>query len=411
MRNVIFLSSIAILFFFLMACNEDIEPSLYNPNYQSGPQPVISAIDPPGSALAGVGTIKVSGQHFKPVEPYNDYNQIYFDKRRVNIISMTEAELIISSPNYINDSIVVKIAVRGSDLFSEPFFYRLTAAVDTTFGGLDDLPQKHILYGLAFDLTNNLYLSAQVAATPNFGRIFKIDEMGGRLLYADKTTFLRANGMRMGPENKLYVAIVAGRVKQIKTIDNSGTETVFANLPTNPRDLEFDNYGNLWVAAQENLIRIKSDQSAETVYNLGIDLKSVRVYDEYLYTVGSKQNLTEQKILRFKINSDGSLGSEEIVLDAEGEAWLAGKTINAITFSADGVMYLGTTASPDALFEFDPESKSHQVIYPGLIAADIYALHWDSGNFLFATQQQKNGESNILKIDMRKQGAPYFGRQ
>lgn len=393
-------------------CNESVEPSLYPPDRESAPQPVIHALLPPDSTFAGVGTMTIQGENFYPKQPYNDYNQVWFNKVKADIQSMTETEIIIATPNLIADSIQVKIAVWRAELFSEPVLYKLKAAVDTTFGRLDDYPKVYQAYGIASDANNNVYVSCQVYATPNFGQILKITPDGESTVFVQKTSFLRANAMKMGPQNKLYVAMSAGRVKQIRTIDESGTEEAFANIPKIPRDLDFDINGNLWVVGQTSLYRVLNDGTVEEKMTYSIDLKSVRVYEGYLYVAGADESLSEQKILRYQINNDGSLGSEELVLDAAAQDWLSGVMITAITFSANGEMYLGTDGYPDALFLFDPLTNQHEVVYPGLIIPKIHALNWGEGKFLFATQQStKDNTSNVIKIDLNKFGAPYYGRQ
>ena len=78
MNKIIRILLPAVLFGF-MACAEEDDPDVYDPNHDQGLQPVISSMDPADSTYAGVGTITITGDHFTPKTPYGEYNQVFFD--------------------------------------------------------------------------------------------------------------------------------------------------------------------------------------------------------------------------------------------------------------------------------------------------------------------------------------------
>ncbi len=244
-------------------CKKEAEPSLYDPNYVSGPQPVIERMEPADSAYAGVGTIKVFGKNFVPNKPYNDFNQLYFDNIMANILDMTSTEITIASPNYIGDSIKVKIAVRGADKFSEPVFYKLKAAVDTTFARLDDFKQSHIAYAIATDSKGTVYVFTRVETSTPFGQILKVNRNGDPTIWVEQTNYLKANSFKVGPDNRLYVAFALGRLKQVVAIDlnDSTAQQTVATFSRAPYDMDFDQDGNLWVVTQNELVKVKPDGS------------------------------------------------------------------------------------------------------------------------------------------------------
>jgi len=424
MKNVsITLLSLSVLIFIMFTgCKKEPEPSLYDPNYVSGQQPIIERMDPPDSAYAGVGAIDVYGKYFMPKEPYEEYNQLYFDKVMADILQMSDTKITIASPSYIGDSIKVKIAVRGSDKFSEPVYYKLKAAVDTTFGRMDDFKQKHIVYAVAVDRAGNVYASTKVEANPPFGQILKINKNGEPTIWVDNTPYLKANAMKVGPNNKLYVAYSLGRIKEVATIDlnDSTLQETYVSLRRAPFDIDFDQDGNLWVAAQTELVKVKPDQSQESLGAFSLFLQSVRVHEEggttYIYLAGQNLAKKEEKVWRYPLNADGSLGAEEVILDASTDGWLVKEDsslvdIKAITFSTDGKMYIATDMSPDPLVIYDMTTKTYDFQYPGLIKPKLLSLSW-FGNIIFAAQTNYGeSDSNILRIDVGKQGAPYYGRQ
>ncbi|WP_456441711.1 hypothetical protein [Caldithrix abyssi] len=423
MKNVsITLLSLSMLIFIMFTgCKKDPEPSLYDPNYVSGPQPVIERMDPPDSSYAGVGTIDVYGKYFMPKEPYEEYNQLYFNEVMADILQMTDSKITIASPAYIGDSIKVKIAVRGSDKFSEPVYYKLKAAVDTTFGRLDDFKQKRIAYAIATDSKGNVYVSTRVESTPPFGQILRINKQGEPTIWVDNTVYLKADAMKVGPDNKLYVGYALGRIKEIVTIDlaDSTLQETYVRLATVPNDIDFDQDGNLWVAAQTELVKIKPDKSKETLATYSLFLQAVRVHQEggttYIYLAGQNLDQNEEKVWRYPLNDDGSIGAEEVILDAATDRWLVKEDgslvdIKAITFSADGKMYLATDMSPDALVIYDLTTRTYDFQYPGLIQPKLLALTW-FGNIIYASQTNfGETDANVLRIDVGKPGAPYYGR-
>lgn len=404
-----------------MACAEEDDPDVYDPNHEPGPQPVISSMDPADSSYAGVGTITITGEHFTPITPYGEYNQVFFDALKAEIMDVTETEILINSPSYIADDIDVKVASRKSDLFSEPVKYKLKAAVDTAFGDLDNLPKPHVIYGVASDLEGNVYISATMQGEQLRGTLKKIDPNGETHIIlidgSDQTDYLKANTMKYGPDNKLYVGVVLGRPKQIRTIDpETGVEEIFVTISVIPRDMDFDMNDNLWIVGMEDVVRVKPDGTVDNMASYPVELNAVRIYEDagisYLYVAGYNEDTGEHKIWRQELKSDETLGDPEVVLDLETVTWLDEGVVTALTFSEDGMMYLGTTEKPNAMHIYDPATGVHETLYPGLIFPRIYAMVWTEGPYIFASQHYPGlTRGNLLKIDVGKRGAPYYGRQ
>ncbi len=398
----------------LMACAEEETPSLYDPDWQSAPQPVIQEMEPAESSYAGVGNIHIYGQHFSSRQPYNAYNLVFFDNVRAQVLEASESEILIKSPNYIQDSIKVKVAANGSELFSEPVLYELKAAVDTTFGGVAELKPIHVAYSIAADPEGNIYVQCKRLLDPAEGTMLKITPEGVTETFMENTLYQQSNGMKYGPDNRLYVAFNYGRLKQIQIINEDGSTTTFASFGKIPWDLDFDPYQNVWATVQDELVRIKPDGTAETLDTYPMDLYTIRVYEDdsgvYVYTVGRDEDAGQQKVWRQKINADGLVDAREEILDATAADWID-SDINAVTFSATGDMYLASNSSPDALFIFNPESGTHRIQYPGLIKPQLKNLVWH-GNNIFAVRQTPDAkQSQVLKIDVGIPGAPYYGRE
>ncbi len=394
----------------LMGCGQEPAKSLFDPNEPSRPTPVISSIVPPDSSLAGVGEIVVNGQNFSP-KP--EENFVFFNEVVATVLEASESRLKISSPKIVGDSIRIKIAVHGAELFSNPVYYKLVPAV-SDFGKIFE---GDVAYGIASDRDGNVFVFVQ-------GRTRSIKKMApdGTTTDFASTSFLRANAMKMGPNDLLYVA-PSGRIKRIATFAADGTEGTFVSLgaPTlpEPRDLDFDSDGNLWVVGGSILFRITPDKSVTQAATFPVQLRTVRIFDNFVYVAGRNPATGEEKIWRSEIQGD-TLKPAEVVLDVAAAAWLDGASVQTLTFSENGEMFLGVTApateTPDAngLFVLRPDG-SHDVWYPGLIAPEIYALSWGPGQSLFAVRQFENTDTNelnsqVYKIKMARSGAPYYGR-
>ena len=375
-------------------CENKYPESLWDPNAPSGAQPVIEQIIPPDSAYAGVGTLIIKGKNFSPVK---DYNLVFVGGNRAEVVDASETQITIKTPVIVGDSLEIKIAVHKSELFSEPVYYKLKAAV-SVIGNLAE--NNWMGYAIAADKLGNVYVSIE-------GKMVKKIDPEGNVTHLADVSFLKANSMKYGPGDKLYAAFAAGRVKKIATVDTSGAEGTYVTLPKEPKDLDFDASGNAWVTVDTDVYLVKPDQSKTSVKTFPLKLKTIRIYNGYVYVSGFDDATGEAKIWKAPIQGE-TLGDEELVLDIAATDWLAGITVNSFTFDADGVMYLATD-NADGILIYNPVDGSHDVLFPGLIAPNIWAFCWSEGNFIFAIQQLENN-SNVLKIDVGKLGAPYYGR-
>jgi hypothetical protein len=385
----------------LVGCENDTTPSLYDPNAPQRPNPVISSILPADSALAGVGELTIKGQNFsaKPEE-----NLVFFDTDPAVVLAASSTELKIKTPNLVADSIPIKIAVLGAELFSPAVWYKLNPAA-VIFGDIKD-PGKNVVkaFGIDVDLNGNVYVSTEL------NTIKKISPDGKATVVTSKATFLRANALKVGPGNTLYATWTSARVRRISTISPAGDESDFVVFPGSPfdipRDFDFDANGNIWVTVSPHVYIVRPNKTLTQVASFSDTLSALRVYDGYVYVAGKNPTTSiGAKLWRSQIQGE-TLDAAVVVLDAA--PWLEGANITAITFAEDGDMYLGTD-HPSGIFVLHPNGN-HEVLYPGLVAPSIYALSWGEGKLLFAVQQLSN-TSNLIRIDAGKKGAPYYGRR
>jgi hypothetical protein len=383
---------------FILGCESDTTPSLFDPNAPKRPNPVISSIQPADSALAGVGELTIKGQNFsaKPEE-----NIVLFNTTPAVVLTASATELKIKTPNLVAKSIAIKITVLGAESYTPVVWYKLNPAA-VIFSDLKD-PGKDVVkaFGIDADLNGNIYVSTES------NTIKKVSPDGKVAVVTAKATFLRANALKVGPGNVIYATNSVARLRRISTIAPDGTESVFASFPGNPQDFDFDANGNIWVTVDTEVYLAKPNKTTVKVDSYPVTLTALRVYNGYVYVAGKNAATGEEKIWRSQIQGE-TLGAKEVILDVAAASWLTGGSVLALTFSVDGGMYLGTN-HPSGIFVLRPDG-SHEVLYPGLFAPAIYALAWSEGNLLFAIQQLST-TSNLIRIDAGKKGAPYYGRR
>lgn len=390
---------VAIFFSFatlsFLGCENEYPPSIWNPEFQGKPDPVITSVDPPDVAFAGIGVLTITGQNFSPTP---EENHVYFNGVEGTILSASATELQVRAPNVPGDSIMIKLRVDGAILFAEYSPYRLDlAAID--WGGLGKFDDA---YGIAVDKEENVYVSLKGK------KIIKITTDGEQQPFA--TTLVdKASNMRFGPDGYLYYGNILQFV--FRVAPDGSKDELFARLSGGVFDLDFDQHGNLYAAGGGNKIfRIKSDGSNTIAAEYpSIFIKAVRVFNGYVYVGGKNSSTAEQAVWRNQIISADELGPNELYFDWT-QAFGAGADVLSLTFAEDGDMYIGTDA-PEGIMVVHPDGSS-EPLYPGVLLPETYAMSWGNGQYLYVNRRNSDPDiKGIIRIDMLKKGAPYYGRQ
>lgn len=153
MRNTIIVGLTILTLCILASCEREY-PSIWNPDQEFRPNPIITSVEPPEGTFAVIGTVTVTGENFSPVK---DENCIYFDGERGTILTANDTLLTANPPNIAGDSIRIKLRVKGALLYAEYYPYKLMYAAEE-YGGFDDYDD---CYGLACDTNENLYVSVR----------------------------------------------------------------------------------------------------------------------------------------------------------------------------------------------------------------------------------------------------------
>jgi hypothetical protein len=407
-RTMILILSVS-LFLVFSACDKDITPSLYDPDATSGPQPTISSIDPPDFALAGVTIVTLTGQNFSP-DP--EKNFVYFDDQKGQIQSASATELKVKPPNLVGDSVAVKIAVHGAELFSNTVIYKLEYT-EFEYGGVDKFTDA---YSLACDPQNNIYVSSGLR---QILKITPVDPDENTVYVPVTDGFYQT--MCWGPDDYLY----AGRTRFIYRVPpGGGSIDKYGDRLRNPvNDIDFGPNHNLFIAGRNSLMRMKPDGTVDEVmeYERTI-LSAIRVYDGYVYVsgeyYGNDPDATVRGIWRNEITSDdGAVGPTEEVFDWDAAVGETGADINDITFDIDGFLYIGAEYD-NAIYYLIPQGAGDyagselNMLYPDILKAPATAFVWDNDIYLYVNRKSDNpDEQKLLRVTMAKLSAPYYGRQ
>ena len=393
----------------MMGCKDDPPASIYNSNKAFGAQPVIDTIiSSTSTAFANISRLTIKGRNFSTVTAENI---IYFDLTKpTKVYSTTSTQIEILAPLLVKDSIAVTMRVVGAEKYSAPKYFSLTAGV-MDFGGFGTGEES---IGLACDTTGNVY-SSVVNPTGNGLGVRRIFTVPGILdttkeTYAPSGGFKNFQNMKMGPNNALYGLRLPNI---IYTIASKGAAPVLFVRPSGATIFDFDfsvsgGQYYIWAGGNDTAIyRIKvSDKSIQTYSFTGL-VRSVRVYNNNLY-IAAKVDSTEG-VWKMPIDGSNNLGAATpyFNLSALPGYGFNGPEADAITFSSDGDMFLGTSSADAILLVHS--STSYEVYYQGLLQPKPIAFAWGKGPYLYYS---RGGDAThiIIKINTLKTSAPYYGR-
>ncbi|MEO8398623.1 MAG: IPT/TIG domain-containing protein [Ignavibacteriaceae bacterium] len=401
----------------LFGCSEDTTPSLIDISKPNSNPPQINSINPPNAAIAGVTQITIDGSNFSANK---SENFVYFNGIPAQVVDASETRLVVIPPkDVVSDSVALKVSKIGADNFSNILIYQLKPALVEikNSAGVEIFDKNRLAYSLATDAAGNLYVSAT-----EFGvkvGIKKVTPTGDLTDFAPAGAETFFNILKYGANSTLYGA---RRVKAIFEITEGVASKVYVSSSTglgSINDLDFDQNGNLWGGGtgNNNIYRVNPAKEIKA-FPFAPNVEGVRIFDNYLYVLGVSSN-NEFTIYRLQIISSDSLGAAEAYFNFTEKI---GATVSAraITFSADGDLYVGTDRDVDPIIVVHSD-LSFGPLYPGVIEnmTKISSFAWDKGIFLYYIRDQVKDPidatkilrtQSVFRLDMQKLGAPHYGR-
>lgn len=398
------LSLILIVILALTGCYEWPDP-IWNPDDEGLDAPTITGVDVT-TLFGGIDNITISGSGFGNVP---EELLVYFKKGstvgRGRTLSATDTEIIVEAPPTYSDSLEIWIDRRGS--FS---FAKYTDELITINEGMVILPvvAPATLTKVAVDDGNVLisYGTSKsmfhVSADDSITTWANISFAGTQPVRS-----LKMKGTDVYYTLSYYMAKHDGSVTRTKTNSSRDANDDFA----------FANNGKIYMTGALGLYSMAHDLTgAETALeDTNYAFKKCEVYDDKLYVSatyigGDTLRTNEKLILAYPVNTDGSLGTGETVINWTED--FAGSEIADIVFDSDGKMYVATvTQTP--IYVIEPVAGSYadgniKLLYPVLLEENIVSMSWDSGDYMAIITEDADLVRQAYKLKMTATPSPSY---
>jgi len=395
-QNLIWLGTIFLLL--LTGCEYEGPTAVYYQAHLSTPSPSINRITPPNEAVPGVNYITIEGQNFSAVP---DQNKVYFDGYQAEIVSSSTTAITVRRPNKVGDSTTVAVVNNSALQVAKHGPYKIKPVL-STYG---QFLQGDQLSAVAVDAQENVYV---VQRTPR--TVYKVNPDGEKTILGEAARTV--TDAMLSPGGTLLLLMNNRMIGQINV--ETGEYSEWVNLSKRVAFGDFDSNGFFYTGGSNtDLLIIAPDLSTRLfgVYAQS-DIRGVRVFSGYVYIFAENSRPTEDEpALAFWRHpfgdSPGTLGEKELVLDWATTGEYAASEVKDFTFSADGVLYVGTD-DVHPLFMLNPD-QSQDILYKGILPAYTEQIVWGNGNYLYIIQ---GGDKwDLLRVDMGAPGAPYYGRR
>ncbi len=395
-KFIVLLITAAVLF---AACEEEPSPVLWDEYQNAGSEiPVVESVLPDLAAWALIDTITINGKYFS-----TDTSSmwVYFNTVEGKIVSLSETQIMVRTPSLIADSVVIKIVKRTADKYVA-YNYQLKEGVGYYYPFLKEETPKAI----TVDKDGNLYVSLLIGGLA--GGVHKIDKNTlEKTLYAPKGSETNWSGLKFagtqlyGTKNNRGV----WKIDQGVAPPNAPWAGPSQGVDANVLDFDFDQNGMLW-AAGAHIYRINpANQQAKKFAQTSASIKSVRVFQNYLYVSGTMSG--KEGVWRYQIISADELGTQEEYYLLSDHFALA--KAQGITIDADGRVYLGTdNADPVIVIASD---KIGRPMYPASLPAKATWFAWSDNQFLLYSKEATATDDNnkVVKVFAGINTAPYYG--
>jgi len=386
----------------IAACDTGPADSLYDPDRQPLPDPVISSVSPAGSALAGVDRVTITGQNFSSTP---GRNLVYFGDDKAQVLSATATELVVLPQPVPAEAVDIRVSVIGDEVGAENFSNAFTYRMDPAFSTFGSLLKIESPSAMTTDDAGVMYMGLVSAGISTGFKTIQTDGTRGDFA---STTF-QWRGLALGPDGLLYAA---RGIRALFRFEEGGNQQTFAALtPSSLRlsTITFDPDGNAWTGGDnEEIIRVAPDQAVGR-FAFVANVTALKVFDGALYAVASTA-ADGYAVWRFAMDANNDLGSPEMFFDIDGELG-PGIASEALAFAADGTMYLGTDRT-DPLEVIYPDG-SHETMYPGVLvhpegvpSSAVLDLAWGADPYLYMLRERSGDDARVLiRIDTRNEGS------
>lgn len=395
-KHFLSLLAIIVLTVILCSCNQDAAPSLYEAQ-PKGSTPVIASLLPADVALAGVAEVTINGSNFSTVK---EENFVYFGTAQATVLQASATSLVVRAPAVVQNNLNLKVGVAGVENFSNVVKYNLVEAVGIYYAfvkGIEDPMTVEV------DKNENVFVYLKdkgVKKISPTGTLTDFAPKGGESFFFD---------MKMGPNNILYGT---RNLRLISQVEEGKASATFVTFPTGTSiiALDFDANKNIWASGSGGNLFSVTPGKVITTFPIDYTASAIRVYNGYLYIAGKKDS--EEAIYRYKINSNLSLGAKEVYFNIGTTYGLNKVLVMSLAITEDGDLIVGTDQTNS--FILVNSSGAASSFYPGLLSPSARSMAWGTKKNLFYVREFIEAGASLhtlIRVDMQKASAPYYGRQ
>jgi|GEM_PF-3040761 len=381
-RKILYLIATVLLMcaiLLIIACDPPNHPT-YGPD-NPDPNPagrqaaVINELDPVAGFRFQEITIRGSNFDTNPQKTLVAIGNHYVTK-----LSLTENEIVVMTPDIVDDTVMVRVAVWGSEFFSNdvPFiFYDVISVID------DEIVDPT---GVTLDDDMNTYISSSADKA-----IYRITFDGQKSVHAN----LPVTGtLRMGAQNFIYAATASG-VSRVSTTA-SDVESYVTGV-TNAMDFDWDANGDMYVINATGLYK-RTSAGGSTLLVSNTRFTSLRVFEEAVYvTEGSRR-----RVWKYPITPSG-VGTAETRL-------LYTTVLHGLDFDENGHIYI-TMPQRDHFLEIDLNDEPTEW-YPGRFPTGLRSLVYiDRSVYIVNPSATAGTPGKVWRAYISVKQAPNYGVQ
>lgn len=360
------------------ACEAPNQPTYTaenDPNSTGLSAATINAINPNEAYLKDIITISGSGFNTTP-----EFNLVAFGSKTSKIMSATGTELKVQAPNISGETVPVKVAIKGSELWSNEFDFTFKLAVETI---TEDI---NWAMGVEADDDGNVYVGSAADEM-----IYKIAPDGSKSEFA---ALPMKGSIGWGPDNYLYVCEMdEGKIVRISPDGATIEDVVEVEAAV---DFDWASNGTMFIVQNwGNGISMFDGSAVTHVSEYEGELKSCRVFGEHLYVT----SIWDGVILKFPITADG-LGDGEVVFEGDSPVGLE--------FDSEGAMYY-TLAWETSLYTMKQDG-SEEVLYEGELMTPMRYITFHNKT-MYIVYPGWGDVGAVMKAYIGVEQAPNYGRQ
>jgi hypothetical protein len=402
----------------LSACNNfEAPPTMWDPNKSYTTGSVITGVSPFNSAIAGVREISITGKFSNKL----DSNWVYFGTEQAIIKRMSAAAdtLVVYRP-IISGAVTIKaVIVQADSIAKVP--YNLESPISSS--DLTAIPTGGV--GV-MEANKNGTAGGDTIWIASTGYITMLLPNGIDLIPYKDTSYLKPKisnkatdfakafaDMKFGPGGYLYATFVGSKsIYQLNPA--SATPVVYATFSAayNSSVFDFNSNGDIYFnGLKSGLILVKKGSTTPVVVGsadyAGATFIGIRVFNGYVYGAYTTS------LFRSPINSDGTVGSKQPVVDIAADTSLRGCTISSFNIASDGTVLVSLLGNANYSLYILENGSLSPYYHNNILPTGINQLIWGGGRYLYLRSATA---TSLYKMGMAKEdntpllGAPYLGR-